>query len=91
MKTPETENKNTAASRYEQLRLERDMFLIRARESAKLTLPSLVPPEGHNGTNDLYKPYQSLGARGVNNLSAKLLMTLFPPNTPFQRFVIDDM
>ncbi len=87
----DTENKKTAASRYEQLRPERDMFLIRAREAARLTLPSLVPPEGHNGSNDLYKPYQSLGSRGVNNLSAKLLMTLFPPNTPFQRFVIDDM
>ncbi len=79
-----------AESRYEQLRLERDYFLDRARESSKLTIPSLVPPENHQSSNDLYKPFQSLGARGVNNLASKLLMALFPPNTPPFRWRFDD-
>lgn len=35
-------------------------------------------------------PFQGLGARGVNNLASKLLLTLFPPNTPFFRLAIDD-
>jgi len=35
-------------------------------------------------------PFQSLGARGVNNLAAKLLLALLPPNSPFFRLVIDD-
>jgi len=80
-----------AHARYEQLRTERDMFLDRARESAKLTIPSLVPPESHNGSADLYKPFQSLGSRGVSNLSSKLLMALFPPNTPPFRWKMDDL
>lgn len=80
-----------AHARYEQLRTERDMFLDRARESAKLTIPSLVPPESHTGSADLYKPFQSLGSRGVSNLSSKLLMALFPPNTPPFRWKMDDL
>ncbi len=80
----------TAASRYTQLQSEREPFLTRARQSAKLTIPSLMPPDGHNGTSKLYTPFQGVGARGVNNLSAKLLLSLLPPNTPFFRLQIDD-
>lgn len=80
----------TAASRYTQLTSERDPFLTRARQAAKLTIPALMPPEGHNGTSKLHTPFQGVGARGVNNLSAKLLLSLLPPNTPFFRLQIDD-
>lgn len=77
----------TAKSRYEQLHTLREPYLRRARDCAKVTLPYLLPPDGHRSTADLYTPYQSLGARGVNNLAAKLLVTQFPPNSPFYRFV----
>lgn len=88
----QNENKgDTAHSRYEVLKVEREGFLKRAREASKLTLPSLIPPEGVTGTSDLYKPFQSVGASGVRNLSSKLLMSLFPPNTPPFRFKFDDM
>lgn len=80
-----------AAARYEQLRGERDQFLTRAREASKLTIPSLVPPEGHTGSDDLFKPFQSLGSRGVNNLASKMVMALFPPNTPPFRWKVDDL
>lgn len=90
MSSPESEVKHGAKSRYEELSSDRQQFLDRAREASRLTIPSLVPPEGHNGTSPLYKPYQSLGARGVNNLSARLLMTLFPTNQPFSRLRIDE-
>lgn len=49
-----------------------------------------MPPDGHTEESTLPTPYQGLGARGVNNLAAKLLLTLFPPNTPFFRLAIDD-
>jgi hypothetical protein len=93
MKTPKVPSQELrgAASRYEQLRSERDQFLTRAREAAKLTIPSLVPPEGHSGSDDLYKPFQSLGSRGVNNLASKMVMALFPPNTPPFRWKVDDL
>lgn len=75
---------------YQRLSTDRDPYLMRARESALYTIPSLFPPLGSNGTNKLYSPYQSLGARGINTLAAKLLLTLLPPNSPFFRYVLSD-
>lgn len=77
-------------SRYEQLKSGRDPYLRRGRKCSELTIPTLLPPEGSSGSTTLPTPYQSLGARGVNNLSAKLLLTVFPPNAPFFRFLISD-
>lgn len=79
-----------AAQRYAQLEHFRDPFLLRARQCSELTIPSLIPPQDWSGTSELYTPFQSVGARGVNNLSSKLLLTLFPPNTPFFRYRIDE-
>ena len=78
------------AKTYEHLAESRDSFLARARSCAELTIPTLMPPEGHTGTTQFTTPFQSVGARGVNNLASKLLMTLLPPNTPFFRLTIDD-
>lgn len=84
------EQSQTCRQRYEYLQSERDTFLQRARDAAELTVPTLMPPEGHTGST-LYKtPYQSVGSRGVNNLASKLLMALLPPNSPFFRLTIDD-
>ena len=68
---------------------ERDTFLERGREAARLTIPTLLPDEGHSSS--IYStPYQGIGARGVNNLASKLLLALLPPNSPFFRLTIDD-
>lgn len=80
----------SAKSRYEALVPGREPYLIRARDCAKLTIPYLMPPLGFTDTAQLPTPYQSLGARGVRTLSAKLLLSLFPPNTPFFKYAIDD-
>lgn len=80
----------TAKGLYSRLEADRDPFLRRARDAAKLTIPSLMPEDGHNGTTKLETPFQSLGARGVNNLSSKLLMALMPPNAPFFRLRVDN-
>ena len=64
-------------------------FLRRARDAAELTIPSLVPPESNSGTTEYSTPFQGIGARGVNNLSSKLLLALLPPNSPFFRLIID--
>src|SRR5687768_1361704 len=77
-------------SRYAKLETDRLPYLQRARECAELTIPSLLPPQGSTGSTRLPTPYQSLGARGVNNLASKLLLTLLPPNSPFFRYSIDD-
>lgn len=79
------------ASRYANLVTIRQPFLDRARDNAKLTIPLLVPPEGFSDGQKLPTPWQSIGARGVNNLASRLILTLFPPNTPFFRLTVDDM
>ena len=65
-------------------------FLNEAEKQARLTIPTLLPEEGHSSTSIFTTPYQGIGARGVNNLASKLLMALLPPNTPFFRLTIDD-
>ena len=79
----------TAAGRYAQMETTRDHYLDRARDCSILTIPALLPPEGHNSTSPLYQPFQSVGARGVNNLTAKLLLTQFPQESPFFRMAPD--
>jgi len=81
----------TASNRYAQFEADRAAYVERAREASKLTIPALVPPVGTSSGSRLPTPYQSTGARGVNNLASKLLLTLFPPNQPFFRFEIGDM
>lgn len=80
----------TAKSRYAQLESLRLPFLQRARDCATLTVPYLMPPEGMTPGMTLPTPYQSLGARGIRTLSAKLLLSLFPPNTTFFKYSLDD-
>lgn len=82
--------KKTAKSLWSRGENDRWAFLSRAREAAKVTLPFLVPPQGHSGVSALPTPYQGLGARGVNNLASKLMLGLLPPNNPWFRLVIDD-
>lgn len=78
-----------ASARYTQLQSTRTPYLDRARQCAKLTLPYLFPPEGSTGSNTLPTPYQGVGARGTNNLAAKLLLVTLPPNTPSFRQIVD--
>lgn len=85
-----TEVHNSAHSLYEKLESKREPFLIRARECSKYTIPTLMPLLGHTSTTEFATPWQGMGARGVNNLSSKLLLALFPPNSPFFKLQIDD-
>lgn len=80
----------TAGGRYRAFLGKRQPFLNRARDAAKLTIPSLMPPDSHSGHDKLPTPFQGLGARGVNNLASKFNMALMPPNSPFFRLAIDD-
>lgn len=88
------EKQATAASKYKAWLSERQAYLDEAYKSALLTIPSVIPDandamqRGMTTKVPLAKPFQSLGARGVNNLSSKLLLTLFPPTSPFLKYVI---
>lgn len=78
----------SAKSRYEQLKPRREPFLLRAREFSKITLPSLYPPEGMRSGDYQFESYQGLGARGVINLSSRLLMALLPAGQSLFRFTV---
>jgi hypothetical protein len=88
MDAPASNEQGTAAARYHNLETLRQPYLDRARDCSLYTIPALIPENGFNSTSKLYQPFQSIGARGVNNLAAKLLLTLFPPNTPFFRLLV---
>jgi hypothetical protein len=79
----------TGKALYLHLEGQRYSYLERARDCSRLTLPHLMPDEGDQRSQKFVTPYQSTGARGVNNLASALLLSLLPPNAPFFRFVID--
>jgi hypothetical protein len=79
----------TGKALYLKLETRRFPYLERARDCSRLTLPHLMPDEGDKTAYKFPTPYQSVGARGVNNLASALLLSLLPPNAPFFRFVID--
>lgn len=80
----------TVKGRYETLEKSRLDFLDRARECAKITIPFLLPDEGHDKSDRFYTPYQGFGSRAVNNLASKLLLALFPTTGPFFRYTADE-
>ncbi len=79
----------SASGKYGHLEADRQVYLNRAWECSELTVPSLLP---RNGIVDqeLPCPFQNVGAQGLNNLSSKTLVTLFPPNTPFFKMKMGD-
>ena len=85
------DHKGNASKHYADLEHKRHTILERARRCAQLTLPALLTPNEYTEIDVLTTPYQSLGARGVNTLSSKLLLALFPPNTPFFKMSISDV
>ena len=79
-----------AKARYGKLLSSRETVLERVRECSDLTIPGLIPRAGISDEFLLPTPYQSLGARGVNNLASKLLLALLPPNTAYFRLSMDE-
>lgn len=73
----------SAKALYNQLETKREPYVQRAIACAKLTLPHVFHDKNDDGNKKFSTPYQSIGARGVNNLTSKLTLALFPPNEGF--------
>lgn len=80
----------TIKSRYDHLTFEREHYIDRARDNAELTIPYLMPPDGFTTTSKLNNPYQSIGARGVNNLASKMVLAFLPPNQSVFSFTVSE-
>lgn len=80
-------DKTTAKSRYDTLKSKRQLTLRRAYACAKLTIPSLIPEENEKAQKNedvqIEQPWQSIGAMGVNTLTAKMVLTMLPANSAF--------
>ena len=73
-----------AKERYSQLESGRTQFLDVAVEASELTLPYLVTRDEYKqGKRTLLQPFQSVGAKAVVTLSAKLMLAMLPPQTAF--------
>ena len=72
------------------LTADREQFLEAGRNAAKLTLPYLLTDNGLASGERLHTPWQSVGAKGVNVLASKMMLSLFPVNTTFFKLQIND-
>ena len=81
-----------ARDRYETLRGTRAQFLDVARVASHLTLPYLIKYDSdYTETHKrLITPWQSVGAKCVTNLAAKLMLSVLPPQTTFFKLQIRD-
>ena len=79
-----------ARDRYTQLTSGRTQFLHTAVECSRLTLPYLVQEDlsTRPSYQKLLTPWQSVGAKSVVNLAAKLMLALLPPQTTFFKLQI---
>jgi len=81
-----------ARDRYTQLTRGRSQFLDTAVECSRLTLPYLIQEDlsSRPTHQKLHTPWQSVGAKSVVNLAAKLMLALIPPQTSFFKLQIRD-
>ena len=82
----------TARQRYEKLRSYREEFLDVAVRCSELTLPYLIRYDDmrHEVHKTLLTPWQSVGAKAVTTLAAKLMLALLPPQTTFFKMQVRD-
>ena len=77
---------------YNKLATDRSQFLDTAVECSELTLPYLISDDLSSKYNHrrLTQPWQSVGAKAVVTLAAKLMLALLPPQTTFFKLQVRD-
>lgn len=83
--SPQGSKGTTLGSKYEQMKQRRETYLSRAEEYAKATLPHVLPENLNQDTSgdEMTHGWQGFGAKVVNHLSNRIIMTLFPPSRSF--------
>ena len=81
----------SAKTRYDVLSSERHQYLNIAKQASQLTIPYLVHEDDNaKSARTLKTPWQSVGAKGVVTLAAKLMLSLLPPQTSFFKLQVDE-
>lgn len=84
---PDSAKRNRLHQRWQTLDQKKTAMYSRCEDYAMWTLPYVFPVLGVKDTEQ-QGPVDSTGARAVNNLSNKLVMTLFQPHNPFFRLIV---
>lgn len=80
----------TLQHRWDTLHQKKADLLHRSEQYAAWTLPHVFQPEQFGGSQqELQLANDSVGARGVNHLSNRVITTLFRPQGPFFRLLLD--
>ena len=82
-----------ARESYSKLSSNRSQFLDTAVECSELTLPYLVQRDTTARkavVKNLQQPWQSVGAKAVVTLAAKLMLAMLPPQTSFFKLQVRD-
>ena len=81
-----------AIERYNTLSTGRSAFLRTAIDCSALTLPYLIQEDNRASVQhaSLTTPWQSVGAKAVVTLAAKLMLALLPPQTTFFKLQVRD-
>jgi hypothetical protein len=80
-----------AREKYSELSSNRTQFLDMAVECSELTLPYLITRDDNfKGKRTLLQPWQSVGAKAVVTLAAKLMLATLPPQTSFFKLQVRD-
>lgn len=69
---------------YDSAETNKKPVLDRAELCADVTIPYVINTDGRKESDDLERNYvQSLGAKLVNSLTGKFMLSILPPNQPF--------
>lgn len=77
------QKQKTLKEKYGNLKVKRERFLSRAENYARATLPYIMEEGDKAGDEANGHGWQGFGAKVVNHLSNRIIMTLFPPSRSF--------
>lgn len=87
----EFDNVNTVKARYEQLTVDRQNALDKARRASKVTMYGLIPETDEpTSTNTFKNSYSSFGNKAVGTLASSLTFSVLPASQSFYRKEIEE-
>jgi len=79
-------DKKTLKSEFAAADAAREPFMKRARNAARLTHPTMLPEVSTTQADVLASSYQGIGQDGLSNIVNKVVLTIFPSNSPWFQF-----